>query len=210
MPNLNKPAHYRAILHLIGHLKGILIRSLKFSSDFKNSPTYKNLLENNITIDEDTITIFSCLSWNDCVDTGRSTGGNITIMQGRPVDHSSRLPILIAMSSWEVEYISADTACMRASHLHMLIYGLKFLGTPRYDGDNVDYEPAKIIIDNEAAICMAKWNKDTAGNRHKGQIFHFIRQDTALKEYRVEWIGTKFQLADILTQVGNKPTFGHL
>ena len=51
----------------------------------------------------------------------------------------------------------------------MLVYDLKYLGTLKYDGDNMDYEPARIIVDNEAAICMAKCNKDTAGSRHVAQ-----------------------------------------
>ena len=90
-------------------------------------------------------------------------------MQGGPVDHSSHLPIPVAMSSGEAKYIiSADAACMRASHLCMLIYDLKYLRTPQYDGDNLDYEPTNIIIDNEATIYMEKCKKDTAGNRHVG------------------------------------------
>ena len=92
----------------------------------------------------------------------------------------------------------------------MLIYDLKHLGTPKYDGDNLNYEPAKIIIDNEAAICMTKCNKDTAGNRYVARRYHYVRQGTALKEHKFEWIGTKYQLADILTKVGNRPSFEHL
>ncbi len=63
---------------------------------------------------------------------------------------------------------------------------------------------------NEAAICMAKCNKDTAGNRHVARQFHYVRQGTVLKEHKFEWISSKFQLADILTKVGNKPSFNHL
>ena len=51
------------------------------------------------------------------------------------LDHSSHLPAPVAMSSGEAEYISAAAACMRASHLRMLIYDLKYLATPKYDGD---------------------------------------------------------------------------
>ena len=40
------------------------------------------LRENNIQITQDTIVIFSDSSWNDCIDTGRSTGGYITLSQG--------------------------------------------------------------------------------------------------------------------------------
>ena len=99
---------------------------------------------------------------------------------------------------------------MRASHLRMLIYDLKFLGSDTYDANNLKYEPAKIIIDNEAAIAMAKCNKDTAGNRHVARRYHYVRQGTAMKEHVFEWIGTKYQLADTLTKPGTPATFAHL
>ena len=90
--------------------------------------------------------------------------------------------IPVAMSSGEAEYISAATACIRASHLRMLTYDLKYLCTEGYDGDKLNQKPARIIIDNEAAICMAKCNKDTAGNRHVARRFHYVRQGTVLKD----------------------------
>ena len=132
-------------------------------------------------------------------------------MQGGPVDHSSHLPIPVATSSGEAEYISAATACMRASHLQMIIlYDLRHLCTASYDEDKLNEKPARIIIDNEAAICMAKCNKDTAGNRHVARCFHYVRHSTVRKEHKFEWISLKYQLADILTKVGNKSSFGHL
>ena len=38
-------------------------------------------------------------------------------------------------------------------------------GASEENRDNFKYQHAKIIIDNEDAISMAKCNKDTAGNR---------------------------------------------
>ena len=101
----------------------------------KESPIHKILKENKIIHNKGTIITFTDSSRNDCVDTGRSTGGNISILQGGPVSHSSHLPVPVAMSSGKVENISAAAACMRASHLRMFIYDLKYLGTPKYDGD---------------------------------------------------------------------------
>lgn len=105
------------------------------------------------------------------------------------------------MSSCEVEYISAAATCMRVSYLRMLIYDLEYLGSHNYDDDNMDYEPVKIIIDNEEAICMAKCNKDSVRNRYVAQRFHYVRQVSALNKHQFELIGTKQQLADILTKV---------
>ena len=62
------------------------------------------------------------------------------------------------MSSGEAEYISAAVACMRASHLRMLINNMRFMGSENYNQDVINLEPARIIIDNEAAKYMAKCN----------------------------------------------------
>ena len=40
------------------------------------------LQQNNIQITQDTIVMFSNSSWNNCIDTGRSTGGYIALNQG--------------------------------------------------------------------------------------------------------------------------------
>ena len=87
-------------------------------------------------------------------------------MQEGPIDYINYLPIPVAISCGEAEYILAAAACMRACSLWMLIYDVKYLLTPKYDGDNMNYEPAKIIIDNKAAIGMEDWNKYTSGNRY--------------------------------------------
>ncbi len=49
----------------------------------------------------------------------------------------------------------------------------------------MNYEPAKMFIDNEAVISMAKCNKVTAGNQLVARRFHYVRQGTALNEYQV-------------------------
>ena len=199
--------HFRGLLHLIGYLKNTSTKGLRFFSNYEDSSIYKLLSEHDISTTNQSVITFTDSSWNDCIDTGRSTGGNVTFNQGGAVDYGSHLPVPVAMSSGEAEYISAAVACMRASHLRMLTYDMRFLGSENYDGDNMNCEPARIIIDNEAAIAMAKCNKDTAGNRHVARRFHYVRQGTALNEHQFHWIGTKYQLADVLTKVGSNASF---
>ena len=110
---------------------------------------------------------------NDCVDTGRSTGGNLSMAQGGAADYSSHLPLSVAISSGEAEYISA--VCMKASFLMMLAYDLIFLGSDLYDGDILKCEPSRKNVDNEATISMVQCNKDTAGNRHMARRYHYVR-----------------------------------
>ena len=202
--------HYKALLHLIGYLKKNNSKGLAFYKNTDESPLYQMLKGNAIKIKEDATVTFTDSSWNDCKDTGRSTGGYISMFQGGAVDHNSHLPIPVAMSSREAEYIAAAVACMRASHLRMLSYDFDFMGTENYEPENIKYDPSVIIIDNEAAIAMASCNKDTAGNRHVARRYHYVRQGANLKEHIFHWINTKFQLADPMTKEGGPSKFKSL
>ena len=139
------------MLHLISYMKNISSKYQIFYFNLKESSIYKVLAGDKITTDEDTVVTFTDSSWNNCIDTGRSADGNCSIMQGGSVDHSSHLPISVAMSSAEAEYISAAAACMRTSRPRMLIYDLKDICTTEYNGDKLNQKPVKIIIGNEAA-----------------------------------------------------------
>ena len=68
-------------------------------------------------------------------------GGYIILRQAGAVDYGSHLPVPVAISSGEVEYISATVACMKASHIRMLEYDFKYLGTQSYDLNNLSCEP---------------------------------------------------------------------
>ena len=84
------------------------------------------------------------------------------------------------------------------------------MGSKSYDGDTLKCEPSRIIVENEVAISMARCNKDTAENRHVARKYHYVRQSTTLKEHVFDWIGTKNQLADILTKSSNAITISPL
>ena len=141
------------------------------------------------------------------MDTGRSTRRYISLSQGGPTDYGSHLQVPVAMSSGEAEYISTAVACMRASRLRILITDMRFIGSENYNQDFINLEPARIIIDNEAAICIAKCDEDIASNRHVAGRYHYVQQGTALQEHKFEWIGTKYQLADLLPKPGSEKSF---
>ena len=60
------------------------------------------------------------------------------------------------MSNGRADYISATVACMRTSSLRKLINDLRYMGC------------------HEAAICMVKYNKDTASNYHVATRYHYL------------------------------------
>lgn len=200
--------HFRVLIHLIGFIQTTSYKGLKYYSNHLHSPVYyKSLSSNNVQTTEESYITFSDSSWNDYVDTGRSTGWYISFNQGGSTYYGSHIPVPVVMSSVEAEYISAAVACMRASHLRMLTYDLRSMGCYHYDQDIVKLEPDRIIIYNEATICMAKCNKDTAGNCHVAKRYHYVQQGTALQEHKFEWIRTKHQLADPLTKPGSEDNF---
>ena len=52
---------------------------------------------------------FSDSSWQDCPDTGRSTGIYIIFYQGGPIDHGTHVLGSVVQSSAESEYNAACT-----------------------------------------------------------------------------------------------------
>ena len=147
--------------------------------EYKQSSVYKLWSRNNIKLAVDSVIILTNSSWNDCIDTGRSTDGYVSFNQSGPSVYGSHLPVSFAMSNGEAEYISTTVACMTASFLRMSIYNLRYIEGDEYDHDSVRMKSVRIFIDIEAAISMAKCNNDTAGNRHVAR-HHYIWQRTAL------------------------------
>ena len=65
---------------------------------------------------------FSDSSWQDCPDTGRSTGSYIIFYQDGTIDHGTHVPGPVAQSSAESEYNAAYTAGISLAHFRMLIH----------------------------------------------------------------------------------------
>ena len=56
--------------------------------------------------------VFSDFSWQDCPDTGRSTGAYIIFYKGGTIDHGTHVPGPVPQSSAESYYNAACTARM--------------------------------------------------------------------------------------------------
>ena len=94
---------------------------LKYYADINDAPVTDLLRQASIKTDKHLMD-FSDYSWQDCPDTGRSTGANIIFYQGGPIDHGTHVPGPVAQSSAESEYNSACTEVMAFAHLRMLIH----------------------------------------------------------------------------------------
>ena len=102
------------------------------------------------------------------------------------------------MSSGEVENNPATATFMKDSHQRMLIYDLSFLDSSSYDGDDLQCEPSRIVVDNEGAISMVSYNTDTVGNIHVAKIYRYIREGTTLNEHFFSGLELKFNYLTFL------------
>ena len=63
---------------------------LKYYADINDAPVSDPLIKSSIKT-ENQFMIFSDSSWQDCPDTGRSTGAYIIFYQFGPIDHSTHI-----------------------------------------------------------------------------------------------------------------------
>jgi hypothetical protein len=189
--------HFEAILHLLRYLCDNTLYGVRFYSEIGESPIYQMLLGQNIQ-EKHLFFGFTDSSWNDDVDTGRSTGCFIITYMGGIVDHSSNMPDPVALSSAEAEYNEGCVAFMAASHLRMLLCEM----------ENISEEnmaATTIYFDSKSAIAMGANYKDTKHTRHIMRRYHYVRENIAAKRFTTQWIGTEFQISDIGTKLNDGP-----
>jgi hypothetical protein len=90
---------------------------------------------------------------------------------------NSSMPIPVALSSVEAEYMGACNLGAMISHLRELFYEFEFLGKSTYQIDGVFFgsTPTLMLIDNQATVQMSKNYRVTSKNRHVGRRWHFVR-----------------------------------
>ena len=198
---------FEALMHVFGYLRKCSDYAIKMYANIEESPAYKICVEHKIQNTE--IIGFSDSSWQDCPDTGRSTCGYKVFVQGGLVDAQSTLPVPVALSSAEAEYMGACNLGAMVTHLRSLMYDFKYLGTEQYDKvENTKSIPTVLLIDNQATVRMSKNYKVTSKNRHVGRRWHYVRRGVKDGLFKLFWVPAKDQLADDMTktQIASKQT----
>jgi len=184
--------HYQALIHLLHHVRCHHKTGTKFYSDFARSPIHEMLRKNNITF-EGALFLMTDSSWQDCVDTGRSTGGYLIFYQGGVIDASSNMPDPIAMSSAESEYNQACVGAMAVSHVRQLMLEARGL-----DPDTKYAVP--LLIDNTAAIAIGSNFRDTQHTRHILRRFHYVRWQKSAGFLFFIYVNTDLMVCDPMTK----------
>ena len=93
---------------------------LKYYKDLNDAPVTDLLRKDSIKT-KNGLMAFSDSCWQDCSETGRSTGAYIIFYPGGTIDHGIHVPGPVAQSSAESEYNAACTAGMDLAHFRVLI-----------------------------------------------------------------------------------------
>ena len=113
--------HFEGLVHLSRYIKDNKTLVLKYYADMNDAPVSDLLRQDSIKTDNQFMA-FSDSSWQDCPDTGRSTGAYIIFYQGGPIDHFKHVSGPVAQLSAESQYNEACTSGMTLAHFRMLIH----------------------------------------------------------------------------------------
>ena len=137
--------HFEGLIHLLRYIRDNNTLGLKYYADLNDAPVPDLLRQASIKT-KNHLMIFYYSSWQDCPDTGRSTGAYIILYKGGPIDHGTHVPGPVAQSSAESEYNSECTAGMALAHFRMLIHELL-----NKDPYIVPEEDPLIVLDSKSA-----------------------------------------------------------
>ena len=152
--------HFEGLVNILRYIMENKTLVLKYYADMNDAPVSDLLRQASIKTDNK-LMAFSDYSWQDCPDTGRSTGAYIIFYQGGKIDHATHVPGPFSQSSVESEYNAACTSGMDLAHSRMLINELL-----NKDPDIVTQEAHLIVLDSKYAMCMDNNGKDTKTNTH--------------------------------------------
>ena len=185
--------HFKTLIHLLHHIRCYHTDGLTYYSDVIDSPLASLLYYQNIDITKSAFIGFADSSWQDCPDTGRSTGGYHIFLQGGVVDSEMTFPVPVALSSAEAEYNNACYACVAINALAMLVNEFE-------DCDPDMPLNIPLLLDNTACISMGESFRDTKHTRHILRRYHYVRWACATDRVNLLWIPTDVQLADPATK----------
>ena len=167
--------HFEGLIHLLRYIRDNKTLGLKYYADMNDAPVSDLLRQASIKT-ENHLMAFSDSSWQDFLDTVRSTGSYIGFYQGGPIDHVTHVPGPVAQSSAESEYNEACTAGMALAHFIMLIYELL-----NQNPDIVPEEALLTVLDSKSDICMAKNDKNTNHIIHISNLMHLVNNEKNAK-----------------------------
>nr|GEW40816.1 retrovirus-related Pol polyprotein from transposon TNT 1-94 [Tanacetum cinerariifolium] len=142
---------------------------------------------------------FSDADHAGCLDTCKSTSAGIQFLGDKLVSRSSKKQDGTAMSIVEVEYVSLSFCCAQVLWMRTQLtdYGFHFDKIPMY-------------CDSNAAIVISCNLIQHSRTKHIAVKYHFIKEQVKNGIVKLYFIGTDYQLADMITKAMSKDRFEYL
>ena len=129
-------------------------------------------------------------SHDDCLDTGRSTGGYLTLLGGGAIGWSSKLQSFVTLSTTEAEYIAAVKAG------NEILWMCNILNEMGYSSKL----PLPLHIDNQSALSVTKNPEHHGWMKQLDLSFFWLRNVVDRKQILPSHISGAEQVADLLTK----------
>lgn len=179
-----RKVHMAAVQRIFGYLKG----TLKFGFTY-----HPNSCPNSLTA-------FTDSDYAGDTDTRRSTTGSLLLYNGAPIAWGSRRLLFVSLSTTESEYNAISETTKDVVWVRRL---LNSIGCKQP-------QPTKMFCDNQGAVKLSSNPEFHRRTKHIDVRYHYVREQQQLGCISVIHVGTKDQLADILTKALPGPTFQDL
>ena len=185
--------HFKALLHLLHHIRCHPPNALCFYVDPTKSPLASLLHKANLSHLDPFFLMITDSSWGDC-DDGRSTGCYAALFQGGLVDHSSFVPTPITLSSAEAEINAMTVGTMSASFLRQVIMDVLY-------NDSSKPFSVPMLTDSQSGIFITQNERDTKRTRHIERRWLYVRQERQCGHIVLYFLpGDEFNVADLGTK----------
>ena len=136
------------------------------------------------------IQAFTDADWAGSVDDRKSTSGATFYLGGCLVSWLSKKQTSISLSTTEAEYIVATSCCTQVLWMKQNLQDLQVQFS----------EPIPIFCDNTSAINISKNHVMHSKTKHIPIKYHFVREQVAEKNIKLEYVCTKEKIVDIFTK----------
>jgi hypothetical protein len=136
------------------------------------------------------LSAYTDADWASNKENRRSTSGIMVMINKSPVIFKSKLQQSVALSTAEAEYVVLSLCIQEVLWTKNLLSEMKI---------KIDY-PVIVHEDNQSAIAIAKNDGYQSRAKHINICYYFVRDQVKAKSIDLQYIETKFQLADFLTK----------
>ncbi|WVZ50199.1 hypothetical protein U9M48_001476 [Paspalum notatum var. saurae] len=167
--------HWAAVKQILRYLKGTQSYGLKYRRGTAAEPSLVGFSDSDHAGD---------------LDDRKSTTGVAYFLGPSLVSWASQKQKTVALSSCEAEFVAAASAACQGVWLSRLL------------GELLGKEPAPVdlLVDNQSAIALSKNPVHHDRSKHIDTKFHFIRECVDDGKVKIDHVGTREQLANILTK----------